>query len=174
MQEIFIAIIFAPVFPNQSLSHHFMKKLYFAFLATITFSSCTKTIVEPIYEVRLQFQNAGARTDNPNFETLSSDTHFIDFEKKDYPKMDSITLNAFLRTDALIDTVYVRLFNVTDNVEIANSTLSASTNNNTESKEVHTNNLASSIPDKKITLAIQVKGVGMGYVLHPFLKLRRY
>lgn len=153
-----------------------MKKIYFAALVTILFSSCTKTIVEPIYEVRLQFQYPGARwTDNPNFVTLPSSTHFIDFDKKDYPKMDSITLNASLGTDALTDTVYVRLFNVTDNVEIANSTLSASTNNMYETKEVHTNNLAASIPDKKITLAIQVKrvGIGMGYILPPFLKLRR-
>jgi hypothetical protein len=152
-----------------------MKKLFFAFLAAIiVFSSCTKTIVEPLYEVRLQFQYSGDKwTNDPNFITLPTYTHFIDFDKKDYPNMDSITLNASLRTDALTDTVYVRLFNVTDNVEIANSTLSASTKNNIETKQVHTNNLASAIPNKKITLAIQVKGIGMGYVSPPFLKLRR-
>jgi len=177
LQHLNCAIIFVPVIPNQSLLHLiFMKKHLFALLSgSIVFSSCTKTIVEPPYEVRLRFHYSGSRwTNDPNFITLPSATHFVDFDKKDYPKMDSITLNASLRTDALTDTVYIRLFNVTDNVEIAHSTLSASTNNNEETKEVHTNNLASSIPDKKITLAIQVKGVGMGYILPPFLKLRRY
>ena len=153
-----------------------MKKLIFAFLACVVFfSSCKKNIIDPPFEARLQFQYSGTHwTDNPNFVMLPASTYYVDFDKKDYPKMDSITLNANLATDALTDIVYVRLFNVTDNVEIANSTLSASTNNMYDTKTVHTNNLVQSLPDKKITLALQVKAIGMGYIAPPFLKLRRY
>jgi hypothetical protein len=153
-----------------------MKKLTFAFLACIVFlSSCKKTIIDPPFEVRLQFQYSGTYwTDNPNFITLPASSYYVDFDKKDYPKMDSITLNANLATDAITDIVSVRLLNVTDNVEIANSTLSASTNNISDTKTIHTNNLVQSLPDKKITLAIQVKAVGRGSIAPPFLKLRRY
>lgn len=152
-----------------------MKKLFLGLLAgIIVFSSCSKTIVDPAYEVRLQFEYSGSFwTNNPVFTTTPAYSHYVDFDKKDYPHMDSITLNANLRTDALTDTVSIRLYNVTDNVEIANSTLSASTKNQNETKYVYTNNIFHSLPDKKITLAIQIKGVGMGYVLPPFLKLRR-
>lgn len=88
--------------------------------------------------------------------------------------MDSITFNANIRTETLSGIASVRLWNVTDVIEIANSTLTATTNGWEEAKEIHTNNIASALPDKKITLAIQVKGVGQGSVSPPFLKLRRY
>lgn len=152
-----------------------MKKLILAFLTgAIILSSCKKTTVEPIYEVRLTFPfTTSLATNLPEFRTLPTYTHYIDFDKKDYPKMDSITLNAALATDKISDSAVIRLFNVTDGVVIENSTTSASTTNLYATKYVQTNNIAQYLPDKKITLAVQMKGVGSGYVSSVFLKLRR-
>lgn len=148
------------------------------FLVSIFLGSCKKYLKEGDLDKEIIVDFAltsswGAYS--PDFRNLPAYTYLVDFDKRDYPKVDSITFNATMLTDTPMDTAYVRLFNITDNVEIANSTLSASTNTSFEDvKQVRTNNLYQSLPDKRITLAIQTKGKRSGGALYiAFLKLRR-
>jgi hypothetical protein len=149
-----------------------MKKIAFILLLGIIVSSCKKETAdldkEVIVEIPLILSTG---TFAPDFKTLPASTYLVDFDKRDYPKVDSITFNVTMATGPQTDTAYVRLFNITDNVEIANSTLSMF-GNNIEGKQVRTNNLYQSLPDKRITLAIQTKG-GAGVIYNAFLKLRR-
>ena len=152
-----------------------MKKISFGILlVSIFLGSCKKYLKEGDLdkEVIVRFPVNGISGNNdPDFITFPAYTYLVDFDKRDYPKVDSITFNATVFTNTIADITYARLFNITDNVEIANSTLSSS-GNNFEGKQVHSNNFYQSLPDKRITLALQVKG-GPGSVYNPFLKLRR-
>jgi hypothetical protein len=161
-----------------------MKKIsLFLSLGILGINSCKKvTEVKEVAvldkQVIVDFPFDRWSTKSTNFENVPAYCYLTDFDKRDYPKVDSITFHATLSTLLLTDSVFVRLFNITDNVEIANSTLSASTNTWTGGPmaAVHTNNIYNAFPDKKITLAVQIKGkVGQNYVEldDPYLKLRR-
>lgn len=98
-----------------------------------------------------------------------------DFDIREYKHIDSVTLNIGVNTYALTDTAYVRLFNLTDQVEIANTRIHGSTNSHSP-MEIHTKNILHDLPQKKIDLAVQLRGTitgtsVIGYT--PYLKLRR-
>jgi hypothetical protein len=155
-----------------------MKKITCGILlVSIFLGSCKKYLKEGDLdkEVILEIPLTSSwGTTYPDFKNLPAFTYLVDFDKRDYPKVDSITFNATMLTDRPTDTAYVRLFNLTDNVAIANSTLSASTNTSFEDvKMVRTNNLYQSLPEKKITLVVQTKGIRSGAIYTAFLKLRR-
>jgi hypothetical protein len=149
-----------------------MKKIATGILlVSIFLGSCKKYLKEGDLdkEVIAKFPLVSITgTPGPDFKNLPEYTYIIDFDKRDYPKVDSITFNATMFTNTLSDTSYARLFNITDNVAIANSTVSGSSNG-FDGKPVSTNNIYQSLPDKRITLAIQTKGS----TYNAFLKLRR-
>lgn len=157
-----------------------MKKIsLFLLLGILAISSCKKYVKEKDLDkqviVNFPFGMYWS-SKSPTFENAPSGFNLVDFDKRDYPKVDSITFNVELATEVLTDSVYARLFNVTDSVEIPNTLLSASTNGTGSSLvAVHTNNIYKSLPDKKITLAVQLKGKTgrYVYVYSPYLKLRR-
>jgi hypothetical protein len=100
-----------------------------------------------------------------------STTYIYDFDKRDYPGVDSITFNFdgnFRAGDAY------RLYNITDSSIVTNSIIKRSYN---YSGELHSINIYNYLPEKKITLAVSYnlpKGSGGGGDLQSvFLKLRR-
>ena len=149
-----------------------MKKIASGILlVSIFLGSCKKYLKEGDLDKEVKIDiplPSFTGTSSTDFTTFPAYTYLVDFDKRDYPKVDSITFNATVFTNT--DTTYARLFNITDNVAIANSTFSSS-GNNYDGKQVHTNNFYQSLPDKRITLAIQTKGPGSIY--NTFLKLRR-
>lgn len=154
------------------------KNALFLFVVITGLISCKKTtvIAEPDKQVILDFPIQGWSTINKIFDTLPQYSYLSDFDKRDYQKVDSITFNVSLSTESLSDTVTVRLFNLTDGVEIANSSLTGSTTSSIVYKSLQTNNIFNSLPDKRITLAVQMKrtaGKSYVYLAAPYLKLRR-
>jgi hypothetical protein len=154
----------------------FMKKSILLIVLGITaISSCKKYVKEKDLdkEIKMDFPilGIGSNVAFPDFTSLPAYTYLIDFDKRDYPKVDSITFNMYVITQKPTDSAVVRLFNVTDSVAIENSTISASSPG-WDPWLVHTNNIYRSLPDKRIILAIQGKGVG-GAIYGPYLKLRR-
>ncbi|OQP43135.1 hypothetical protein A4H97_13435 [Niastella yeongjuensis] len=151
----------------------------FILLGITALGSCKKYVEEKdldkeiIVEIPVYSIGYGYSTAHPNFTSLPPYTYLVDFDKRDYPKVDSITLNALLETQYASDTAVIRLFNVTDNVAIENSSLSYSTPYRDSARLINTNNLYKSLPDKRVTLAIQTRGTGLGGVTRTFLKLRR-
>lgn len=157
-----------------------MKKIsFFLFLGILAISSCKKYVKEKDLDkqVIVDFPfGTHWSSKSTTFENTPTGYNLVDFDKRDYPKVDSITFNIELATEVLTDSVYARLFNVTDSMEIPNTLVSASTNGTGSTLvAVHTNNISKSLPDKKITLAVQLKGkIGRYvYVYAPYLKLRR-
>jgi hypothetical protein len=140
-----------------------MKKIsLLAFLAIIIFSSCKKTIVVSQLQsptTDSTTQNKEVRIDFPVYDhlmgwansqdDLTAETYIYDFNKDDYPGMDSITFvfDGSLRAGAL-----VRLVNITDNIIIANSIIKT---NLEYLGELHSNNIYNSLPPKKITMGIR-------------------
>ena len=125
-------------------------------------------------EVKIDFPVWIWSTTSSTFETLPSYSFLIDFDKRDYTSVDSIVLIAGLRTDNPPNTDDVRLFNITDNIEIANSNLTTTTSG--PYAVLQSRNIFSSLPSKKITLGLQIKssnGSSYVYVIEPYLKLRR-
>jgi hypothetical protein len=151
------------------------KNVLFILLGIIALSSCKKYITKEDLdkEVQLTFpiSGIGSSTNYPDFTTFPAYTYIVDFDKRDYPKVDSITFNFYVITQNPTDSAVVRIYNATDNVVIENSTISASSPD-WNPKLVHTNNFYKSLPDKKIAIAIQGKGVN-GAIYTPYLKLRR-
>lgn len=157
-----------------------MKKISFGILlVSIFLGSCKKYLKEGDLDkqITLDFALSSYGTQARDFETAPPYSHIIDFDKRDYPKVDSITFHANLFTNTSDDTAFVRLFNVTDNVEIANSEIYSSATTVSQ-PEVRTNNIFKSLPDKKITLAIQLRRSSAptpktAATTHVYLKLRR-
>jgi len=151
------------------------KSILIILLGIIALSSCKKYVKEKDLdkEIKMEFPilGIGSNVAFPDFTYLPAYTYLIDFDKRDYPKVDSITFNIYVGTQKPTDSAVVRLFNVTDSVAIENTTLSASSPDWNPSL-VHTNNFYKSLPDKRIIIAIQGKGVG-GAIYGPYLKLRR-
>lgn len=142
-------------------------------------SACKKVentyVLAPLdKEVKIDFPIWLWSTTSSTFETLPNYSFLIDFDKRDYTSVDSIVLIAGLRTDFPPNTDEVRIFNITDNVEIANSTLTTTTSGSYA--VVQSKNIYRSLPDKRITLGLQMRssnGASYVYVIEPYLKLRR-
>jgi hypothetical protein len=146
------------------------------FFVTIL-SSCkkvTNTYVSLDKEVMINFPIWFWSTTSTTFETLPNYSFLIDFDKRDYVSVDSIVLIAGLRTDNSSNAVDVRLFNLTDNIEIANSNLTTTATG--AYAVLQSKNIFGSLPDKRITLGMQLKsstGTTYVYVIEQYLKLRR-
>ena len=153
------------------------KTFLFAVLFIIFFSSCKKVITNTLdKQVTLYFPISWWSTNTTDFVTLPVYSFLTDFDKRDYTDVDSVILVAGLSLDDPSDTVYVRLFNVTDNKEIANSQISTTNSTLDNYHEMQTHDIFNSLPDKRITLAVQIrsaKGENYVYVQEPYLKLRR-
>lgn len=169
------ACLLTKIFINPNL---FMKKIALPLLAgIIALGSCKKETADPDKQITLDFPLSFYGTGATSFENTPAYSYLIDFDKRDYPKVDSITFLAALSTYASTDTAFARLFNVTDNVEIAHSEIYSSQIKNPTI--IGSNNIFSSLPDKRITLAIQVRRsasspyyvtAGLSYA---YIKLRR-
>jgi len=154
-----------------------ITKVLLFILGIVFFFACKKEEIiqaELDKEVRVPFPvNDG--TFNISFETFAPSTYLKDFDKRDYPGVDSITFICSLLSGNLSDTAYVRLYNVTDSSIIDNTLLAAATPLSTY-VVVQTNNIFNMLPDKKIDLAIQAKSSDKNnyiIVASAFLKLRR-
>jgi hypothetical protein len=157
------------------------KSILFILLGAVALGSCKKYVKEDELENDLNKEAVvnfpvvqGLAYTGPNYVTYPEFSYLIDFDKRDYPKFDSITFNATMSVNPIQNaytTYNLRIFNVTDSIEISNSELSLAGSQYT-AKQLHTNNIIASLPEKKITIAIQGKG-GNGAIYGAFLKLRR-
>ncbi|OQP49416.1 hypothetical protein [Niastella populi] len=109
------------------------------------------------------------------FEPSSRGSVLKDFDKRDYKYIDSVTLNLGIMTQSLADTAYIRLYNFTDGVEIANAQIKGYTKDALQYVEFNSNNILNSLPDKRITLVVQINSSSgkIANGLAPYLKLRR-
>lgn len=89
-----------------------------------------------------------------NTETsILTDNIFIrNFDKRDYPKLTSIKVSAFLLGTPEI---FVELYNITDGVAIENSLISTASD---EYVWVDSENLLSNLPAKEIDLTFAIRG----------------
>lgn len=159
------------------------KNILSSLLVIVILSSCKKTIIVPQFDSSLldsTQQNKEVRIEFPVYEhimgwansqdDLTAETYIYDFDKRDYPAMDSITFvfDGLLRAGA-----FIRLVNVTDNVIITGSIIKT----NVDSLgELHSTNMYSSLPGKKITMAIRYLSnktfSSAGTIQGAFIKLR--
>lgn len=152
------------------------KSILVILLGIIALSACKKYVKEKDLdkEAILNFPLFGLGVDVgfSDFRTFDNYTQIVDFDKRDYPR-DSITLNAFLYIQKPTDSAVIRLYNVTDNVPIENSTIYATYSGQPIPTLIHTNNITKSLPDKRITLALQARGSNGGALYTASIKLRR-
>lgn len=157
-----------------------MKKIIlFSFSTMLIFVSCKKTITVsqidtplPDKEIRISFP---IEPQDVNFtkgvQLYPSTTYIYDFDKRDYPGVDSITFNFDGRINA---GNAFRLYNVTDSSLVTGSII---TKSYYYAGELHSMNIYNSLPDKKITLAVRYdtpkEWTGSCYIQSVFLKLRR-
>jgi hypothetical protein len=109
-------------------------------------------------QIRLEFTTISAY-DTREWTITPGYMHITNFNKSYYNGVDSIIFCASIHHHGDItdtDTMYIDLYNITDNVEISNTILS-STNYYKVSNWVHTVNIYNSLPDKEIELAIRTK-----------------
>jgi hypothetical protein len=156
-----------------------MKKITFALLmGSIALGSCKKLVEKDDLDKQIDIHFVDERIDSEhdNFQASSQGSVLKDFDRRDYKYIDSITLNLGIMTASLSDTAIVRLYNLTDGVEIANARVKGYTNGIVQYVEFNSNNILSSLPDKRITLVAQISSSTPGkiaYGLAPYLKLRR-
>jgi hypothetical protein len=99
-----------------------------------------------------------------------------DFDIREYKHIDSVTFNIGVTTWTLTDTAYVRLFNLTDQKDMANTWIQGSTSGHGVPLEIHSKNILHDLPQKKIDLAVQIRSSFQGtsvFGYSPYLKLRR-
>jgi hypothetical protein len=153
------------------------KSILVILLGVIALSSCKKYVQEKDLdkEARIGFPlfGLGLSVGYTDFRIFESYTQIYEFDKRDYPR-DSITLNAILNIQRPWDSAVVRLYNITDSVPIENSTIYGTYNSQNQPTLVHSNNIAKSLPDKKITLALQARGSNYGNLYSAYINLRRY
>lgn len=156
-----------------------MKKPFlFILLATIALGSCKKLVEvgDLDKEIDLYFTYSFTGSNSTAFDNNNTTTLLKDFDKRDFKHIDSITFNIALVTEQPGDTAFVRLYNVTDQVEIANSLIVVPGKNARYYTEFHSNNILANLPDKRIDLAVQMKSSTAGHAASgnaPRLKLRR-
>ena len=154
------------------------KSILFILLGAVALGSCKKVVeVKDLdKEIDLYFIYSFTGSTSTAFDNNNTTCLLKDFDKRDFKHIDSITLNIGLVTQFATDTAYVRLYNVTDQVEIANSQMAIPGRNVSDYIEYHSNNILANLPDKRVTLAVQMRsstpnGTVSGY--GPRLKLRR-
>jgi hypothetical protein len=155
-----------------------MKKIAFVILlGSMALGSCKKLVEKDDLDKQITVHFVDERIDSFNdyFENSSRGSELKDFDKRDYKYIDSITLNIGIMTTSLSDTAIVRLYNLTDGVEIANARVKGYTNGIVQYVEFNSNNILNSLPDKRVTLVAQIMSTtgktALG--LSPYLKLRR-
>ena len=156
-----------------------MKKIAFIlFMGSIALGSCKKLVevMDLDKEVNLYFTYSFTGSNLPAWDKNDTATLLKDFDRRDFKHIDSITFNISVLTLRPSDTAFVRLYNVTDQVEIANSQMAIPGRNVSDYIEYHSNNILANLPDKRVTLAVQMRsstpnGTVSGY--GPRLKLRR-
>jgi hypothetical protein len=153
------------------------KSILFILFGAVALGSCKKIVeVKDLdKEVDLYFSYAYNGSSLAAWNNNDSITLLKDFDKRDFKHIDSITLNISLIAKPG-DTAFVRLYNITDEVEIANSQMAIPGRNVSDYIEYHSNNILANLPDKRVTLAVQMRssrqnGAVAGY--GPRLKLRR-
>jgi hypothetical protein len=156
-----------------------MKKcIFFILLGVIALSSCKKVVeVKDLdKEINLYFSYDFTGSYLTTFDNDYTTSMLKDFDKRDYKHIDSITFNIALLTERTNDTAFVRLYNITDHVEIANSLIVAPSLAPTRYVEFHSKNILADLPDKRIDLGIQIRSSSPGRAAsgaNPRLKLRR-
>jgi hypothetical protein len=156
-----------------------MKKIaFFLLLGIVTLGSCKKIVEKEDLDKQINIHFLDERVDSYHdyFEASSRGSVLKDFDIRDYKLIDSITLNLGILTESLSDTAIVRLYNITDNEEIANARIKGFTKGATGHVEFNSNNILHSLPNKRISLAVQIMSSTPGttaYGLTPYLKLRR-
>jgi hypothetical protein len=154
------------------------KSILFILLGAITLGSCKKVVEKKDLDkqILLPFLEERIDTDHDFFEASSRGSVLKDFDKRDYKFIDSITLNIGIMTQSLSDTAYVRLYNITDGEEVPNALVKGYTDGVTGYVEFNSNNILKSLPEKPVSLTVQIKCSTPGkpaYGLQPHLKLRR-
>ena len=154
------------------------KTILLILLGAVALGSCKKVVeVKDLdKEIDLYFMYSFTGSNSGAFNNNDTLTMLRDFDKRDFTHVDSITLNIGLLTQQANDTAFVRLYNVTDQVEIANSVIVAPGKNLLNYYEFHTNNILANLPNKRINLAVQMRCSTNGHTASgsgPFLKLRR-
>src|SRR5215467_10945202 len=101
------------------------KTFLFSLVLIFFFGSCKKNITTTLdKQVTLYFPISYWSTNTRDFVTLPVYSFLTDFDKRDYINVDSVIFVAGLTLDDPSDTVYARLFDLTDNKEIENSQIS--------------------------------------------------
>lgn len=154
------------------------KTVLFILLGAVALGSCKKVVeVKDLdKEINVYFTYSFTGSNSTSFDNNDTGTMLKDFDKRDYKHIDSLTFNISLITLDPGDTAYVRLYNVTDQVEIANSRMAVPGKYIHEYTEFHTNNILANLPDKRIDLAVQMRTTTAGRPASgtdPHLKLRR-
>ena len=154
-----------------------MKKIALPLLAgIIALSSCKKVVeVKDLdKQINLSFLTGYIGTSSSAFDNDYNQCVLKDFDKRDYKHIDSITFNIGLSVGAPNDTAYARLYNITDQVEIANSLVKS--NGKQGYIEFHSNDILASLPEKRVNLGVQIRSSGPGryaFASMAYLKLRR-
>ncbi|SEB37995.1 hypothetical protein SAMN04489761_0298 [Tenacibaculum sp. MAR_2009_124] len=112
-------------------------------------------------QTRLLIYHGGAS--GGNYSGISSNTRFklgelTRFDKKDWVEATSIIYNSIVKTDAN-NRAILELYNDTDNVLIAQSTITAE---NTEFEILESSNLINNFPNKEITVGLYIKSENNG------------
>lgn len=120
--------------------------------------SSDKVIIMPFFSYdNLSYFSSSTAPGNP-FGAI------VKFSKNNYVGVDSIILVANPYVGAAGNTAILQLFNITDNVPIANSTVSTSNEVN-GNVFAQSKNVLSSLPDKEITIGLILSsGVDFNYV----------
>jgi hypothetical protein len=158
-----------------------MKKIAFVILmGGVALGSCKKLVEKDDLDKQVNIYFVGDLINSHSttiFDPTWNQSILKDFDKRDYKYIDSITFNLGIVTENSSDTAYVRLYNLTDNVEIANSLIKGATNGfAVPYLEINTNNIIKNLPEKRIDLAVQIRSSisprsAIGNT--PYLKLRR-
>lgn len=124
-------------------------------------------------QIRLPFPS-GASTRSTSYvisdQQIPQAQYLVKFNKLNYADVGSITFGVTITS--LIDpmfpgqsnTAFVELFNVTDNVAIANSELQLTANGVTQTAFLETGNLLASLPTKEIELVIRIRTSNSNHV----------
>ncbi|WP_075603736.1 DUF7151 family protein [Saccharicrinis aurantiacus] len=110
-------------------------------------------------QTRIYF-NGSVGTSSTNWEISPHGSfHLYEFNKLNYPDVDSITFVPSLYTSEPNVKCEVRIFNVTDNEEVLGTELES---NSTGYDFIESGDIYNLLPDKKVTLAIQIRSAKEG------------
>jgi hypothetical protein len=126
-------------------------------------------------EIRIPFPDYSTTTEN-TYITSEVYTHLLGFNKNDYSDIDSIFFVACIHIGYLPDSIYLRLYNLTDKKILEGSEIKATADIN-QFKWIQTDNVIDAFPNKAIDLAIQFKRTGTDNnfvtIREAYLKIKR-